>query len=61
VPRRIKPAKEKRAQAVLARLTAPGIPAARLTARGLGQSQPIADNTTEDGGAKNRRVELASR
>ena len=50
---------EKRAQSVLAWLTAHGIPAARLTAKGFGQIQPVADNSTEDGRAKNRRVELA--
>lgn len=50
---------EKRAQAVVAWLTAHGIPDARLTAKGFGQAQPVADNATEDGRAKNRRVELA--
>lgn len=50
---------EKRAQAVVAWLTGHGVTAGRLTAKGLGQIQPIADNATEDGRAKNRRVELA--
>lgn len=49
----------KRAQAVVAWLTSNGVAAARLTAEGYGQSRPIADNNTEDGRAKNRRVELA--
>jgi outer membrane protein OmpA-like peptidoglycan-associated protein len=49
---------EKRAQAVVAWLSAHDVPAGRLTAKGLGQAQPVADNSTEDGRAKNRRVEL---
>lgn len=35
-----------------------GIDAQRLTVRGLGQSQPLMDNTSEAGRAKNRRVEI---
>ncbi len=50
---------EKRAQAVVAWLTSHGVAAARLTAKGFGQTEPVADNATEDGRAKNRRVELA--
>ncbi len=49
---------EKRAQAVVAWLSAHNVPAARLTTKGLGQTQPVADNSSEDGRAKNRRVEL---
>lgn len=50
---------EKRAQSVVAWLTSHGVPGARLTAKGFGQTKPVADNSTEDGRAKNRRVELA--
>jgi OmpA-OmpF porin, OOP family len=49
---------EKRAQAVVTWLTNHGIEAARLKANGLGQTKPAADNSSEDGRAKNRRVEL---
>jgi OOP family OmpA-OmpF porin len=49
---------EKRAQAVVAWLVAHDISASRLMAKGLGQTTPVADNSTEDGRAKNRRVEL---
>jgi outer membrane protein OmpA-like peptidoglycan-associated protein len=49
---------ERRAQAVVAWLIAHGVAASRLVAQGFGQIKPIADNTTEDGRAKNRRVEL---
>jgi OOP family OmpA-OmpF porin len=48
----------KRAQAVVAWLSAHGVAASRLTAKGWGQAKPVADNTSEDGRAKNRRVEL---
>jgi outer membrane protein OmpA-like peptidoglycan-associated protein len=47
-----------RASAVVQALTAAGIPAARLTAGGVGPLAPVGPNTTESGRAKNRRVEL---
>ncbi|WP_255423965.1 OmpA family protein [Xanthomonas sp. SI] len=49
---------ESRAAAVVAYLTGAGIAADRLRAAGFGQEQPIAPNTTEEGKARNRRVEL---
>lgn len=49
---------EKRAQAVVAWLSAHGVDKSRLAAQGLGQKNPVADNSTDDGRAKNRRVEL---
>ncbi len=49
---------EKRAQSVVSWLTSHGIQASRLSAKGLGQTKPVADNSTDDGKAKNRRVEL---
>ncbi len=49
---------EKRAQAVRDWLVAKGIAADRLSAKGYGSSKPLSDNGSEDGRAKNRRVEL---
>ena len=47
-----------RAAAVAAWLTGKGIAAGRLTTAGLGDTQPVGPNTTEDGRARNRRVVL---
>ena len=49
---------EKRANAVRDYLIAQGVDFQRLTAVGYGQDQPIADNSTKAGRAKNRRVEF---
>jgi ferredoxin-NADP reductase len=48
-----------RANTVAAKLTANGVPSARVHAEGYGSKQPIADNATDAGRAENRRVELA--
>ncbi|MBI5522264.1 MAG: OmpA family protein [Desulfarculus sp.] len=47
-----------RAKAVMEALIAKGIEAGRLEARGFGDSKPVADNRSDEGRAKNRRVEL---
>jgi outer membrane protein OmpA-like peptidoglycan-associated protein len=49
---------EKRARQVVDYLTDRGIEPGRLEARGYGDTMPIADNTTEEGRARNRRTEL---
>lgn len=49
---------QQRAGAVVAWLVTKGVAAGRLTAVGMGDTKPIADNATDDGRAKNRRVEL---
>jgi outer membrane protein OmpA-like peptidoglycan-associated protein len=51
----------RRAQAVVAALTGQGIPAARLTARGIGMAAPLAADETDEGRARNRPVELVQR
>uniref|UniRef100_UPI0025C2F052 OmpA family protein n=1 Tax=Aquabacterium sp. TaxID=1872578 RepID=UPI0025C2F052 len=48
----------KRADAVKAYLTSKGIEASRVYTEGKGKSQPVADNKTDAGRAKNRRVEI---
>ncbi|MDA8522852.1 OmpA family protein [Acidovorax sp. NCPPB 4044] len=50
-----------RARAVVAALQAQGIDASRLSSAGLGAADPVADNATPEGQAKNRRVELVKR
>ncbi len=52
---------QKRADAVRDALVAAGVPAGRIRAVGLGEGQPVADNSTEAGRARNRRVEVSLR
>ncbi len=49
---------ERRAAAVKEYMVSKGIPAAKITTIGKGDSQPVASNKTADGRAKNRRVDL---
>jgi outer membrane protein OmpA-like peptidoglycan-associated protein len=47
-----------RAESVASALIARGVDASRISAVGLGEKRPIADNNVEAGRAKNRRIEL---
>ena len=49
---------ERRAEAVVAYAVSNGIAADRLQAVGFGFAQPVADNSTDEGRAKNRRIEF---
>jgi outer membrane protein OmpA-like peptidoglycan-associated protein len=49
---------ESRAKSVMNALISKNIDISRLKYKGWGQSKPIADNNTEEGRAKNRRVEI---
>lgn len=52
---------QQRADAVMGSLIAAGIAKERLSATGLGDAKPVADNKDEAGRARNRRVELVKR
>ena len=52
---------EQRAQAIVNKLVEMGIAANRLSAKGMGQSAPLADNSTDEGRVKNRRVEFVKK
>ncbi|MCW3111024.1 MAG: OmpA/MotB domain protein, partial [Segetibacter sp.] len=58
VPATNKVLSENRAKAVMNAISAKGIAANRLSSKGWGQEKPVADNKTEEGRAKNRRVEI---
>ena len=49
---------QKRADAVMKYLEKKGVASSRMTAKGFGSTQPVAENTTADGRAQNRRVVL---
>lgn len=49
---------EQRSSSVASYLTQKGVQSARLATKGYGESQPRASNTTEEGRAANRRVEI---
>ncbi len=49
---------DERANAVRSKLTELGVAADLLVAKGYGEAKPVADNATEEGRAKNRRMEF---
>lgn len=49
---------QKRAASIRAYLVEKGIEGERITAKGYGETKPVGDNNTEEGKAKNRRVEI---
>ena len=55
------PLSQKRAEAIVAALVEQGIASARLTPVGKGSHVPIASNSTDEGRAKNRRVEFVKK
>jgi outer membrane protein OmpA-like peptidoglycan-associated protein len=52
---------EARAKSVMAAVVKGGVDASRLSAIGWGQEKPVADNRSEEGRAKNRRVEIVKK
>lgn len=52
---------ENRSKAIVDKLVEMGIAADRLSSSGKGQNSPIADNSTDEGRAKNRRVEFVKK
>ena len=49
---------DERAKNVMAELVKLGVEPARMSAEGYGEDHPVADNSTEEGRAKNRRISL---
>ena len=57
-PTKNQPLSLQRAEAVKQYLVAKGIAPTRLSTAGLGSTKPVADNATEEGRKKNRRIEF---
>ena len=49
---------QRRAEMVAKRLAQLGVAVDAMTARGYGESQPVADNSNPEGRVKNRRIEF---
>ncbi len=49
---------QKRAEAVRGQLIASGMPESVMASKGMGPSEPVADNSSNEGRSKNRRVEI---
>ena len=49
---------QKRADSVKSRLVAQGIDGSRISTKGYGETNPIGDNSTKEGMAMNRRIEV---
>jgi OmpA-OmpF porin, OOP family len=60
-PERNKTLSEERTGAVIEALVSLGIDKTRLSSVGWGQEKPVADNSTEEGMAKNRRVDIVKK
>jgi OOP family OmpA-OmpF porin len=52
---------ERRAQATADYLVSQGVGADRVSTKGMGESQPVADNGSKAGRSKNRRVEILTK
>jgi outer membrane protein OmpA-like peptidoglycan-associated protein len=54
------PLSDARARSVVVWLSQHGVAPTRLSARGYGKTRPVASNATDEGRARNRRVEIAN-